>query len=68
MILRGFDDDLRAFLTRGMESQGITIETEADVAEICRRNGALSVTLKNGEERSADTVMYATGRGPILSV
>ena len=64
MILRGFDDDLRRFLTRGMEGQGIVIETETDVAEIGKSNGALSVTLKNGEERSADAVMYATGRRP----
>ena len=64
MILRGFDDDLRRFLTRGMESQGIVIETEADVVEIGKSDGALSVTMKNGEERSADAVMYATGRQP----
>ena len=64
MILRGFDDDLRRFLTRGMESQGIVIETEADVAGIRKQDDALSVALKNGEERVADAVMYATGRLP----
>ena len=67
MILRGFDDDLREFLTRGMESQGIVVETETDVARIDRRDGALSVTLRNGEERLADVVMYATGRLPNTS-
>ncbi len=64
MILRGFDDDLREFLTRGMERQGIVVETETDVVRIDRRDGALSVTLRNGEERLADVVMYATGRLP----
>ena len=64
MVLRGFEDDLRAFLTRGMESQGIVIETNADVAGIRRKDGALAVSLRDGGERMADAVLYATGRLP----
>ncbi len=64
MLLRGFDDDLRAFLTRGLERRGVEVETGVRVAEIRRRDGSLTMLLEDGGEREADAVMYATGRLP----
>lgn len=63
-VLRGFDDDLRDHVAAAMVARGIDLRCGADVAEIHKRDGALSVTLTDGATLQADAVMYATGRRP----
>lgn len=64
LLLRGFDEDLRRFVTRGLKHQGVEVETEAEIAEIHKHGGELSVVLRGGREFRTDRVMYATGRRP----
>ncbi|HEX6979971.1 MAG TPA: glutathione-disulfide reductase [Alphaproteobacteria bacterium] len=64
MILRGFDDDLRAHLTGELMKKGIAIHPETRVERIdCVGDGFHLVT-DSGERIETDLVMYATGRRP----
>jgi len=64
LVLRGFDDDLRHFLTAGMERKGVVVETNADVRRLRRVGAGICVELLDGTGREADLVLYATGRKP----
>ncbi len=63
-ILRGFDDDVRNHVAEEMRKKGIELRVQSDVASIDREGGALKVTMTDGTEVEADTVLYATGRIP----
>jgi len=62
-ILRGFDDDVAAFLAKEMGKKGMQILFETRVQRIDRHGDALQATLHDGRVLPADTVLYATGRG-----
>jgi glutathione reductase (NADPH) len=64
LFLRGFDDDIRAFVAQEMRKKGIDLRLECDAKSIEKRNGAYVVALSNGEKLETDLVMYATGRHP----
>jgi glutathione reductase (NADPH) len=64
MILRGFDDDLRAALTEEMGKRGIEVRVNADIAAIAKAGGAYEVTLQDGSTLEVACVMLATGRTP----
>jgi glutathione reductase (NADPH) len=63
-ILRGFDDDVAAFLALEMGKKGVQIRLETRVQRITRDGEELLVSLHDGEHLAADTVLYATGRVP----
>lgn len=63
-VLRGFDDDVRAFLARQMAQHGIALRTGTRPTSIERADGALRVALEGGGALAADTVLMATGRRP----
>ncbi|WP_437587225.1 glutathione-disulfide reductase [Sorangium sp. So ce1000] len=63
-LLRGFDDDVRAFLAAELQKKGLDLRLGASVESIARRGDALSATLADGTELAADCVLYATGRLP----
>ena len=64
-VLRGFDDDVRAFVADEMRKKGIDLRTHVHVERIERLGaGGLCVTLRDGKRIEADTVLYATGRHP----
>ncbi|NNU44500.1 glutathione-disulfide reductase [Ramlibacter montanisoli] len=63
-VLRGFDDDVRAFLAQEVRRHGVDLRLRSDVAAIARDGDALAVTLAGGEVLPADAVLYATGRVP----
>lgn len=63
-ILRGFDEDVRDFLTNEMTKKGVIIQTKADPTRIDRSDARLNVKLNNGHQLTCDTIMYATGRKP----
>jgi glutathione reductase (NADPH) len=64
LILRGFDDDVRHFITREMQKHGVDLHTKADVASIERHAHGLAVSLTDGRQITTDAVLYATGRLP----
>jgi glutathione reductase (NADPH) len=63
-VLRGFDDDLRAFVTEEIKKKGIDLRTKTDVEAIEQHGTHLRVKLKGGETLDVDQILYATGRVP----
>ncbi|AOI93574.1 glutathione-disulfide reductase [Burkholderia pseudomultivorans] len=64
-ILRGFDDDVRQFLSDEMTKQGVAIHAGATVDAIARADdGSLSVRVGDARHGPYDAVLYATGRVP----
>ncbi|MGK4002507.1 glutathione-disulfide reductase [Sorangium sp. So ce1036] len=63
-LLRGFDDDIRAFLAAEIQKKGLDLRLGASVERIERRGAELCATLADGAELAADCVLYATGRVP----
>ena len=64
LFLRGFDDDIRAFLADEMKKKGIDVRFDASVRELARNGDGVRATLGDGSTLEADLVMYATGRAP----
>ncbi len=62
LILRGFDDSLRAFVRDEIVKKGVDLRQNRDVARIDGSPGDLRVTLKDGSTIDTELVMYATGR------
>ncbi|WP_423460790.1 glutathione-disulfide reductase [Ottowia sp. VDI28] len=63
-VLRGFDDEVRAFTASEMRKAGVDIRVRSDVARIEANGSARKVHLQDGHVLDADTVLYATGRKP----
>ncbi|CAN5447283.1 glutathione-disulfide reductase [soil metagenome] len=71
-VLRGFDNDVRNFVANEMRKKGIDLRTGSDVESLARAPGTATssspgvilVTLRDGSQLQADTVLYATGRHP----
>lgn len=63
-ILRGFDGDVRRFVTQEMRRHGVDLRTHADVLAIDKGDAGLAVRLADGTTLDADAVLYATGRVP----
>jgi glutathione reductase (NADPH) len=63
-VLRGFDQDVRAFIAQEMRKSGVGLRVGTDVRAIHRVSHGLEVTLLDGSVVGADTVLYATGRTP----
>jgi glutathione reductase (NADPH) len=65
-ILRGFDDDIRAFIAAETTKKGIDIRTGRKVAALAAGAAGtpIRVTLTDGSVIDADSVLYATGRSP----
>jgi glutathione reductase (NADPH) len=64
MILRGFDDDVRAHLTREMERRGIKVVTGCRAVRLEKTGGGVRGRMTNGSVIDSEVVMYATGRAP----
>jgi glutathione reductase (NADPH) len=63
-VLRGFDDDVRAFVSEELKKKGIDLRTKADVESIEPNGTHLRLKLKGGDTLDVDQVLYATGRIP----
>ena len=66
-VLRGFDEEVRAFIASEMVKTGVTLHLNTDVAAIERTSEGLEVQLLDGSHITVDTVLYATGRVPLVS-
>jgi glutathione reductase (NADPH) len=65
-VLRGFDDEVRAFIAAEMLKAGVDLRLNADVAAIVKAASGLLITLQDGSSIEADAVLYATGRVPLV--
>ena len=64
-VLRGFDEEVRHFISAEIKKAGVDLRLGADVAEIKKQaDGSLSVHLVDGSQVDVDAVLYATGRAP----
>jgi len=63
-VLRGFDDDVRAFIAAEMAKKGVDLRLNAQIASIARSGAALQVRRADGSTVEADAVLAATGRRP----
>jgi len=65
LFLRGFDREVREFVATEVAKKGVKLSFNEDPQQIERRDdGALDVTLKSGEVRTVDQILYAIGRVP----
>lgn len=63
-ILRGFDDEIRQFVSAEMVKAGVDLRLNAEVVDIRKTDDGLRVECSGGAVVMADTVLYATGRVP----
>ncbi|KAJ7517193.1 hypothetical protein O6H91_21G013800 [Diphasiastrum complanatum] len=62
--LRGFDDEMRAFVAQNLESRGITLHPSKNITKIEKGADGLHAFTDKGEEIVTDVVMFAVGRKP----
>ncbi|MES1153187.1 MAG: glutathione-disulfide reductase [Dongia sp.] len=63
-LLRGFDEDVRSFLSEELKKKGIHLRTTTDVTAIDQTAHGLRLSLDSGGSLDVDCVLYATGRVP----
>lgn len=63
-LLRGFDDDIRAFLAEEMRKKGIDLRANATPCRIEKQGDHICVELEDGTEIETDCVLFAIGRLP----
>lgn len=63
-ILRGFDQDVRSFLTDEMIKKGVDLRLNSNIASIERTDDGVTATFEDGTLMNAGAVMFATGRTP----
>jgi glutathione reductase (NADPH) len=63
-VLRGFDDDVRGFVTEEIKKKGIDLRLKTDVEAIEQHGTHLRLKLTGGQTLDVDQVLYATGRWP----
>jgi glutathione reductase (NADPH) len=66
-ILRGFDDDVRTHLRAEMEKRGIHVITGRTVARVEKLATHFCTHLSDGNQITADQVMFAIGRPPNIT-
>ncbi|KAH6809123.1 glutathione-disulfide reductase [Perilla frutescens var. frutescens] len=62
--LRGFDDEMRAVVSRNLEGRGINLHPKTSLTELVKTAQGIKVRTDHGEEIVADVVLFATGRAP----
>ena len=63
-LLRGFDEDIRKFITAEIGTH-VDLYLEEDVLKIVKKNNKLEVSFKSGSKLSSEMVLAATGRRPL---
>lgn len=64
-MLRGFDEEVRDFISEEMDKKGVNIRLQTNVIRISKMdNGEFNVELTDGSTMTVDAVFYATGRHP----
>lgn len=65
-LLRGFDDDIRRFISAEF-SQSLDLHLNEDIREISNNNNKMQVSLKSGTQIECGMVLAATGRSPMTA-
>lgn len=63
-VLRGFDEDIRGFVSAEMQKKGVCIHRDCTVSAIETCTNGYKLMLGHDDELEVDAVMYATGRAP----
>lgn len=63
-ILRGFDDEARGLIADEMTQRGVDLHLGTNVLEMSECDEGIRVMATNGQERTFDKVLFATGRIP----
>jgi glutathione reductase (NADPH) len=65
-LLRGFDNEVRRFVTAEVQKKGIELVLENNISKIGKsRDGGFDVSLESGTAHQADLVLAAIGRIPL---
>lgn len=65
LVMKGFDTDVREFLTAEMIKKGMTLRPESNIKKVFKRNDVYLVEMEDGSVIETDLVMAATGRRPM---
>ena len=65
-LLRGFDDDIRKFITTEI-GQHVDLRLTEDIDSISPKNNKLDILFKSGSKLGCDMVLAATGRLPLTA-
>lgn len=63
-ILRGFDEDIRAFAAQEMRKKGIDILLNTNIQSVTRTESGYEAHTNRNQNVEADLILYATGRRP----
>ena len=63
-LLRGFDKDVRQFITAEIGNH-VDLYLEEDIEAIAKQSNKLEVSFKSGSKLSCEMVLAATGRAPL---
>ena len=63
-ILRGFDEEARGLVAEEMTQRGVDLHLGTNVLDMQAANGGIRVKATNGQDRTYDKVLFATGRIP----
>jgi len=66
LFLRGFDEDIRQHAAREIVKSGVDLRFNCNLETLEAGPDGLTATLTDGSTVTADVVMYATGRKPLL--
>lgn len=64
LLLRGFDEEVREFVTQEVVKSGVNLLPETQVTRVEKKGEVFVCHLDNGETVETDYVVYATGRKP----
>jgi len=64
LFLRGFDNEIREFLSREMAKKGINLLFNTNINSIEKKNPKLIANLTSAESLKTNLILYATGRLP----
>ncbi|MDO5090615.1 MAG: glutathione-disulfide reductase [Cardiobacteriaceae bacterium] len=60
--MRQLDEDISATLADAMREQGIALHFGCEVSSVQKKDGALDITLENGDTLQGDLLLWAIGR------
>lgn len=63
-ILRGFDDEARGLVAEEMKQRGVDLHTGTNILSLEKVEGGVQVKATNGDLKTFDQVLFATGRVP----
>ncbi len=64
MLLRGFDDCLRQFISNEMSAANLDVKLNTNIEKIKKHEGQTHITLTSGEILTCDIMLSAIGRKP----